>query len=255
MNLGEYLSLKKDRIEQFEAEQRREHCLKCLRPSKNCYCSKLKPFNTRSHFCLLMHPKEAKKERVGTGRRAHLNLKNSSIIVDQTFDENKQVKSLLSSSVYFPMLLYPGETSLNISQTDISVHIPANKTPLFFILDGTWPCAKSMMRDSSCLHDLSRVSFDSKHQSHFKIKQQPSKFCLSTIESIYYLLQGLKQWRVEQLEGEEEILLDSLQDLVEFQIRCALDPNLQSYRKGRYRPPEERKESKRWQSRKICFES
>ena len=65
-------------------------CLHCRRRLLTCVCQYLQPFNTDSRFVLLMHPMEFKKEKVGTGRFTHLILKNSEIIVDVGFDENKR---------------------------------------------------------------------------------------------------------------------------------------------------------------------
>ena len=38
------------------------------------------PFETKTQFVILMHPREARKEKTGTGRLAHAILKNSEII-------------------------------------------------------------------------------------------------------------------------------------------------------------------------------
>ena len=51
-------------------------------------CEHIKPFLTKTKFCLLMHPKEAKKEKTGTGRATHRFLKNSDQIVDNFVYEN-----------------------------------------------------------------------------------------------------------------------------------------------------------------------
>ena len=203
-----------------------------------------------------MHPKEANRSHIGTGRMANVALKNCRIIVDENFDQNQAVQKMINSSEYFPMVLYPGATALNISKEKITLDFFQNKKPLLFILDGTWSCAKSMMRDSKTLHSLPRLSFETKIESKFAIRQQPAKFCLSTIESIYQVLSILEEQKLEKLGAKKEILLKSLQNLVAFQIKCASDPKMQHYGR-RFRPyskPEERSPSKKWQDRKVCFE-
>ena len=70
----------------------RENCYRCFRAKSVCFCNEINPISTRSNFFILMHPKEARKERVGTGRLAHLALKSSEIMIDQTF--NKASKML-----------------------------------------------------------------------------------------------------------------------------------------------------------------
>jgi len=70
------------------------------------------------------------------------------------------------------------------------------------------------------------------------------------------LLKELEGRGIENLQGKESTLLESLDKLVAFQRRCAEDPSLQRYRRKRnpYKSPEERRESKKWEDRKICFE-
>jgi len=48
---------------------------------------------------------EFKKEKVGTGRFSHLILKNSEIIVDIGFDENKRFQEVLNDPEYESYLL------------------------------------------------------------------------------------------------------------------------------------------------------
>ncbi|MCB9091549.1 MAG: DTW domain-containing protein [Halobacteriovoraceae bacterium] len=238
-------------------EPRRVHCLKCLRPQKICFCSEIKSFNTQFEFVILMHPKEAKKQRLGTGRMTHVALTNSQIIVDEEFDTNKSVQKLLKDPNVACFLLYPGKNSLNLTKEKFEKSRFVPKRPVVFILDGTWPCAKSMLRKSRTLQTLPRLSFDPPRNSQFTIKHQPADYCLSTIESVYYLLANLEAQGIEKLYDCEKVLLECLQRLVDFQIACAKDPNKKSYKKNPkpYKEPWMRKKSKKWESRNICFET
>ena len=155
------------------------------------------------------------------------------------------------------MLLYPGEGAHNLSRAPLLLDPLCKKKPLFFVIDGTWPCAKTMMRESSVLHSLPRVSFEISQVSRFSIKQQPLSGCLSTIESIFELFNCLDKWHHETLDGRHYILLETLEKLVQFQIACALDPSKKSYRTERtkgYKDPSMRTYPKKWQERRICFE-
>jgi DTW domain-containing protein YfiP len=231
----------------------RINCSQCHRPSSTCVCSVLRPFNTKTHFCLLMHPREARKEKVGTGRMTHLCLTNSQIIVDEEFTNNKRVNDLIQSERYDCMILYPGDEAHNITAAPLPNRNP-QKELLIFVIDGTWSCAKSMMRDSLNLHHLPKISFDGNRVSRFYIKHQPASFCLSTIESIYYLLNDMNQWGLETLSGQQKTLLAGLERLCAIQVQCSQDPTRSRYRQGTYRPPSERQMSKKWQERKICFD-
>jgi DTW domain-containing protein YfiP len=214
----------------------REYCLKCLKSVKSCLCFYAVELQTKTHFCFLMHPKEAKKEKVGTGRMTHLSLPNSSLIIDYNFDRNKDFLKLLEDSRYQHFLLYPGEKAINLSFE--KPQIDSSKIPLIFILDGTWSCAKSMMRDTHLLHSLPRVSFSSDHQSAFAIKQQPASYCLSTIESVAIVLENLKNLKIEDETLATETLHFQLLKLVHEQIKAANDELRPSYRKRAKKPYE-----------------
>ena len=138
----------------------RTMCYQCYRPTVACFCHLASPFKTNFHFRILMHPMEAKKEPIGTGRLTNYSLKNSKLIIDKDFDDNKEVQAILNDSAFFPILLYPGENSININECPVPQHYYSQKTPIIFVIDGTWHCAKSMMRDSRSLHHLPRISFN-----------------------------------------------------------------------------------------------
>lgn len=256
MNVIEYKKQKLlNQVKEKTNDNFRERCYACLRPKKACFCSTIKPFKTNFQFCILMHTKEAKRERNGTGRLTHLTLSNSSIIVGNDFDNNNEFKKFLNTDIYYPMLLYPGINSINLSEETFDKELIKNKIPVLIILDGTWPCAKTMMRDSKCLHGLPRISFTTNIESKFSIKQQPAKFCLSTIESTYTVLYELEKQGLENMGDLKENLLKSLERLVQFQIRCANDPSLQHFDRDTqpYTNPNKRKPSKKWNARTICF--
>lgn len=258
MNLEEY-HLKRQREaekQQLEFSKNRTKCLQCMRKVEACFCHELKPFDTKFAFCILMHPKEAKKERIATGRLCNIILDNSQIIIDEHFDQNKQVQTILRSPKYFPMLLYPGTKSINLSNTDLPIESLGNRTPIIFVIDATWSCAKSMMRESTCLHQLPRISFEIKTTSRFSVKQQPAKYCLSTIESVYEVLSLLELQKLEELGESKEMLLFALKKLVDYQIECANDPSKANYRRKTepFHLNSERVPSKKWEKRNICYE-
>ncbi len=233
--------------------QHRTLCLQCRKSAAACLCKHLQPFATHTHFVILMHPKEARKEKVGTGRLTHLSLINSRIIVGENFDDNREVQSLLTDANYFPVILYPGKNAISLETSELK--LDANKKLLIFVIDGTWACAKSMMRDSVCLHNLPRLSFANDKKSIFSIKQQPSNYCLSTIESIYKVLEGLKIRKVEDFtEVHHQNLMSLLEHMCKFQKECAADPARQRYRPGEFKERATIKPSKKWQGRKIYFE-
>ncbi len=235
-----------------ENTQKLNLCLTCRRRLLTCVCEYLRPFQTESRFLILMHPMEFKKEKVGTGRFTHLILRNSEVLVDINFDQNQRFRELLNDPVYESFLLYPGDETIDLSDAS-SVKKLGSKPSQFIVIDGTWPCAKKMMKLTTSLHQLPRVSFKSQKISEFKVKHQPLPGCLSTVESIYQVLKDLNHSGLESTAGQEDNLMDVFRKTVEQQILLASDPKRQGYRKKPFSLPEERRISKKWKSRSMFF--
>lgn len=237
----------------LESDRVMNLCLKCRRRLLTCICQHLKPFKTYSRFIILMHPMEFKKEKVGTGRFSHLILENSQIFVDINFDENQGFLKSLHDPQYDSYVLYPGEEVINLSEPVSNPAFLNQKPKQFIVIDGTWPCAKKMMKLSTCLHDIPRVSFSSKRTSAFKVKHQPLPECLSTVESIHQVILELNRLGIERTEGAEENLIDVFSKTVDQQIELAQDESRPGYRRKAFSLPTERKISKKWQKRLLFF--
>lgn len=176
-----------------------------------------------------MHPKEYKKEKNGTGHMTKLQLENSEIIVGVDFTKNKRVNEILNDKSSSTFLLYPGEESFNLSVRDSSEMVSfLGDNAHIFILDATWACARKMLKLSQNLQELQRVSFDNKIQSKFIIKQQPEPLCLSTIESVFTVLNLLNKGNVEQCDTEHFLI--PFEKMIEFQVECILKPDNKNYR-------------------------
>ena len=196
-----------------------ERCLKCFRPIQNCYCTDIETIESGMKFVFLMHPHEAKKQRTGTGRLASLSLANSEIIVDKTFDNNVRTQLLISDLSYYPMLLYPGVNALSTENYNFK-GILKGRTLLIFLIDATWREARRMMYMSPSLQKLPRLSFSREYRSRFSIKIQPKDYCLSTIESSYYLVKELQDAGVCDSELQVEGMMAVFEKMVNFQIEC-----------------------------------
>mgnify|MGYP003662917021 CR=1 FL=1 len=199
-----------------------------MRPSSTCICKYIKSFQTKTRFVILMHPKEYNKEKNGTGFMTNLQLKNSEIIVGVDFTNNKRINEILSEEKNFSFLLYPGKDSFNLStRTSPEINSFFGKNPFFFILDGTWPCARKMLKLSENLQQLKRVSFDNKIKSKFIIKQQPKPLCLSTIESVYTVLNLLNKGEFEKCETTNFLM--PFKKMIEHQLEYFLNPTSKNY--------------------------
>lgn len=156
-----------------------------------------------------------------------LQLKNSEIIVGVDFTNNLRVNEILTKEKN-SFLLYPGKDNFNLSIRESSeINSFMGTNPHIFILDGTWPCARKMLKLSKNLQNLKRVSFDNKIKSKFIIKQQPNSLCLSTIESVYTVLNLLKEGDLEQCETKDFLI--PFEKMIEHQLEYLLNPNSKNY--------------------------
>ena len=200
-----------------------------MRPSTTCVCEHCHPVCTKTRFVILMHPKEYKKEKNGTGHMTKLQLQNSEIIVGVDFTNNKRVNEILTQENNSSFLLYPGKENFNLSVKNSSeTGSLMGDNPHLFILDGTWPCARKMLSLSKNLQKLKRVSFDNDIKSKFIFKQQPEALCLSTIESIYTVINLLKENKVEQCDTKG--FLSPFEKMIEHQVMYIQNPNNKNYR-------------------------
>ena len=197
-------------------EASREKCFRCHRPATSCMCGHITQVETRTKFVILMHPKELKKTKNGTGRLTHLSLPNSEIHVAIDFSGHKRINDLINDPGNICYVLYPGETSINLNTTPIGRE---NRRSVIFLIDSTWPCSKKILRLSTNLAVLPKVSFESSRLSQFKTKQQPKDYCLSTIESTLSVLELLNYHQEESIEpGKLEKFLTPFETMVDYQL-------------------------------------
>lgn len=197
----------------------RAKCYKCYRPLTSCMCSYVKPIETKTKFVILMHPKEFKKTKNGTGHLTHLSLPNSELYVDIDFSEHTAINTLITSDMNICFVLYPGKNSININTQKIE---SKGKQIVIFIIDSTWPCSVKMLRLSRNLQQLPRLSFTHTKTSQFQIKEQPKEYCLSTIESTQTILELLAAQGLEQLEQSGlDDFLNPFFSMIDYQMKCA----------------------------------
>ena len=206
------------KAETEEAEPIRGICYKCLRPLVSCYCKYIKPFDSGVKFVLLMHPKEAKRQRTGTGRLAHLTLEGSEILVGVDFTENARLNALLSDPAYYPVLLYPGPDAWTAGKEGFREKLAGRKL-LVIIIDSTWACSKKMIKLSKNVLALPKFSFSGSYRSIYTFKREPKEYCVSSIESCYYLIKELQAASIVPKAIEPEPLMDVFRELVKFQLQ------------------------------------
>jgi DTW domain-containing protein YfiP len=254
-----YLERKRMLREAAVSFKKEQVCYTCRWLRQYCRCPLIKPFDTDIRFVILMHTKEAKQEKLGTGRICKATLRNSQIIVGVDFTLNAEVNAILADPANHCLVLYPGRNSLDISKDDVAPlqeRKASGKRLVVFLIDGTWQCAKKMMTLSGNVRNLPRVSFSASHKSIFYIKQQPADYCLSTLESIHFFLGEADRRGLEHLPGRpQDNLITVFQSMIDFMIMCALDPGRSTYRgnKTGYTKPEDRQMRKPASGRNIVL--
>jgi DTW domain-containing protein YfiP len=170
-----------------------------------------------------MHPKEAFKQKTGTGRLASLSLVDSEIIIGIDFSRNERLNKLISGkgeyAGYFPVVLYPSKNAYFTDSSEFRENLGQKKL-LVIVVDATWFFAGKMVKLSTNIQQLPKVSFKNEYRSQFIIKEQPDPACLSTIESAYYLIEELKLAGIVMRDVDQSGLMNVFHRMVEFQQLC-----------------------------------
>lgn len=196
----------------------RSVCYSCYRPQTSCMCRYITPIDTNTRFVILMHPKEFKKTKNGTGHFTNLSLENCEIHVGVDFTKHKVINSIINDPSNICYTLYPHKSSINLNQTSIAEE---KKNLVIFLIDSTWPCSKAILAASQNIDALQKLSFTHTEVSKFTFKEQPEAYCLSTMESTLCLLKLLKSHHIEDIGNKKlDRFLLPFEKMVEYQLSC-----------------------------------
>ena len=216
-------------------ENYREECPVCRRAKKHCLCPFVRPFDNTFHFIILMSIAEYKYQRTGSGLLAHLTLNNSEIISGDDFTENRRVNEIIGDDSANKLILYPGKNAINFAdlrkkmqesakntsdlvKNNDKITFSEEKPTYIFVIDGTWRGARKIMHLSQNLKQIQCISFSGQYLSNFRIKRQPEAHCVSTIESIYYLLKEAEENGFAAKTDKKQALLDIFDKMIEVQL-------------------------------------
>lgn len=198
-------------------------------------CTYINPFETKTKFVILMHPKEFKKVKNNTGFFTHETLKNSELFIGIDFSNHSKINEIIQTHESY--ILFPSPHAINLSKTN--PHLPQQsdkyscsaKPMAIFLIDSTWACTKKMFNESSNLNKLQHMSFESSRESEYKIKEQPELNYLSTIESTHVVLELLNSWHVESISDEDmKNFLKPFYKMIEYQQKLINNPLSNSVR-------------------------
>ena len=196
----------------------RSICYSCYRPQSSCMCEYITPIETTTRFIILMHPKEFRKTKNGTGHFTHLSLANCEIHVGIDFTKHTAINTIINDPFNLCYSLYPHENSINLNKEAIGEE---KKNTVIFLIDSTWPCSRAILRASPNIDALQKVSFTHTEISKFTFKQQPKAYCLSTMESTLCVLNLLNTHKIEHITHQKlDHFLLPFEKMVEYQLSC-----------------------------------
>ena len=149
---------------------------------------------------------------------AHAGLIDSEILVGIDFTKHARLCELLADEQYYPVLLYPDENAWTAQKEGFKAEIGGKKL-LAIIIDSTWFCSKKMIKLSTNIMALPKLSFAGSYRSIYTFKKEPSEECVSTIETCYYLIKELQTAEIVKKSVNPECLMTAFKELIKFQLQ------------------------------------
>ena len=173
----------------------------------NCVCFQLPQLSIDAHIALLMHENELRRE-TNTGQWLLKSLPNCSKHIWQRKSPCPELVKLLANKKFQPVLLFPDEDSVPMSQFCRQVTEEC-KTPLFIILDGTWQESSKMIRKSPWLEEVPRAHIIPCRRSEYQLRRNQSEGHLCTFEVATEVVRNLGEER--QAESMAKFLTHYMQ--------------------------------------------
>jgi hypothetical protein len=178
-------------------------CPKCLKEDLLCICDGIVRLSTRRHVLILQHPQEPDKE-LGTARIAHLALANSTMRIGLSWPNLSKALGRPAIHGNWGVLYLGGQPEKSgrgqakperlaiTAKAGKAVDVSGAGLEGIVALDGTWAQAKTMWWRNAWLLKLKRlVLHPSRPSLYGKLRKEPRRECLSTIESVAEALEAL----------------------------------------------------------------
>jgi DTW domain-containing protein YfiP len=181
-------------------------CPSCGKPQPLCICDSIEPIDSRIAVLILQHPQE-QDTALGTARLTALHLKNSMLKIGLSWPS---LSKALGRPVDDPgrwAVLYLGSAKAADLDTDRDIVAINRKGELednqrailkdiegIVLLDGTWSQAKALWWRNAWMLKCQRVILNpAKPSAYGKLRREPRRDGLSTIEAAAMLLGGLEK--------------------------------------------------------------
>ncbi len=190
----------------------RPTCLHCYRPTSACICRHFKEgplVDNHTSVVILQHPRE-RFHPLGTVRIARLGLSRVRLEVPPV----RRDRSLTHE------LELPADTGLLYPHPDarrLDLVPPGEQPAHLVVLDGTWAHARQLYRENRWLHDLPHYMLAPAEPGRYRIRGEPHRHCLSTLEAIVQALQVLEPETpgLESLLGVFDAMIDAQVDQIQ----------------------------------------
>src|SRR5438270_3261442 len=188
------------------AEEVVPDCPHCLKPLALCICDSIMPIETRVSLLILQHPQEQDRA-LGTARLTALHFKDAVVRIGLSWPS---LSKALGRPVHDPSrwaVLYLGSAKVADLETDRDIvainrkgEIEDNQRAILkdiegiVVLDGTWSQAKALWWRNAWMLKCQRVILNpAKPSAYGKLRREPRRDGLSTIEAAGMLLAGLEK--------------------------------------------------------------
>ncbi|MDH2381084.1 DTW domain-containing protein [Bradyrhizobium sp. CER78] len=183
-----------------------EDCAHCGKPLPLCICDSVTPIESRIQLLILIHPQEQDRA-LGTARLLAQHFENAVVRIGLSWPS---LAKALGRPVPDPSrwaVLYLGSAKVEDLETDAEIVAINRKGELephqrailsdiegIVLLDGTWSQAKALWWRNAWMLKCQRVILGPKRPSLYgKLRREPRRDGLSTIEAAAILLAGLQK--------------------------------------------------------------
>jgi hypothetical protein len=181
-------------------------CPRCHKPLPLCICDSIEPIESSISLLILQHPQEQDRA-LGTARLAALHFKDAVVKIGLSWPS---LSKALGRPVADPSrwaVLYLGSAKVADLDTDRDIVAINRKGEVedhqrailddiegIVLLDGTWSQAKALWWRNAWMLKCQRVILNPAHPSRYgKLRREPRRDGLSTIEAAAMLLAGLEK--------------------------------------------------------------
>src|SRR3954451_10681522 len=181
-------------------------CPDCHKPLPLCICDSITPIDNRISLLILQHPQEQDRA-LGTARLTALHFKNAVLKIGLSWPS---LSKALGRPVHDPSrwaVLYLGSAKVADLETDRDIVAINRKGEVeehqrgilgdiegIVLLDGTWSQAKALWWRNAWMLKCQRVILNpAKPSAYGKLRREPRRDGLATIEAAGMLLAGLEK--------------------------------------------------------------